>query len=109
MLKAVIFDMDGVISDTLLMHTEAESKTFLNHGIHITPAELIARYNAVPDTVMYQEIFSEIGEIHDEKKLAKEKLQRFKELAKEKLHEIPGAIKLIKRLKESNFLLGVAS
>ena len=40
MIKAIIFDMDGVISDTQKIHSALESEILNNHGIKITPEEI---------------------------------------------------------------------
>jgi HAD superfamily hydrolase (TIGR01509 family) len=40
MIRAVIFDMDGVIVDSEPMHIEAEKQTLLKYGVKITTEEL---------------------------------------------------------------------
>jgi len=108
-IKAIIFDMDGVISDTIGHHTSAESVVLSKYGIHYSPDEIIKKFNALPDHEFYKILFSEIGKEPDLEKLDKEKFIVFKKLADEKLIATPGAITLIYVLSKNNFLLGVAS
>jgi len=41
LLRAVIFDMDGVIVDTMDLHFEAEQEVLRAHGVHIEMTELL--------------------------------------------------------------------
>lgn len=109
MIKAVIFDMDGVISDSLSLHTHTESKVLARYDIYLTPEEILKRFNAVPDPVMYKQLFDEIGKKPNLEKLAEEKLVLFKEMAKKELRAIPGSIDFINDLSNKSFLLAVAS
>ena len=46
--RAVIFDMDGVLSDTERLHVEVESVLLARHGVTLTPDDL-ARYAGLRD------------------------------------------------------------
>lgn len=110
MIKAVIFDMDGVISDTLPLHTAAETRVFANYGIHVTSDQLLSEFNAVPDPVMYNALFARFKKKKpDLDKLADEKFAIFSELARDNIHAVPGVIDFIKQLKQQGYILGVAS
>jgi phosphoglycolate phosphatase-like HAD superfamily hydrolase len=50
--KAVIFDMDGVVSDTQKFHVEIESKLLKDFGIEMAPGEITKRYAGVPDKLV---------------------------------------------------------
>lgn len=47
MIKAIIFDMDGVISDTQKLHSRVESELLSRFDINITPEEITQRYSGV--------------------------------------------------------------
>lgn len=47
MIKGVIFDMDGVISDTQKLHSKVESELLDRYGIKITPDEITSRYSGI--------------------------------------------------------------
>ncbi|HEY7770159.1 hypothetical protein [Longimicrobium sp.] len=48
-MDAVIFDMDGVISDTQRLHSEVESELLRGWGIEIDPDDLTRRYAGIAD------------------------------------------------------------
>ncbi len=117
MIKAVIFDMDGVISDTLSLHAESESKVLLKYGIKMPPEEIIQKFNAVPDKQMFQKVFKMFNKVFEKNnkeldfhKIEDEKWQTFKELTKiGGIKIIPGSLKFIDLLLSNNFILGLAS
>ncbi|MBU1000032.1 HAD family phosphatase [Patescibacteria group bacterium] len=109
MINAIIFDMDGVISDTLSIHCEAESKVLLRYGIQISPQEILSEFNAVPDRVMFKTLFKRFNCSFDLQKVEDEKWELFQELAKDKIQTIPGSLKFINILKKNGFILGLAS
>lgn len=109
MIKAVIFDMDGVISDTLPIHSEAESKVLLRYGIHISPQEILQEFNAVPDNVMFGTIFQRFNTKVNLPNVEEEKWQLFQELAKDRIVPIPGSLEFIDILSKNKFNLGLAS
>lgn len=108
-IKAIIFDMDGVISDTLFHHTQSESKVLKKFGIHMTPKEIGEKFNAVPDDIMFKQLFKKHNKHFDYHDVADKKLSIFKNLVKERLSPIPGSLELISRLHREEYFLGVAS
>lgn len=63
MIRAVIFDMDGVISDTQTIYSEVESGVLARYGIAISPDEITKKYAGVSDHQMFGELLdnSETG------------------------------------------------
>ena len=57
-IKAVIFDMDGVISDTQKLHSHTESIILRGYGIEMSPDEVTRRFAGVSDSEIFYEIFS---------------------------------------------------
>ena len=47
MVKAIIFDMDGVISDTQKIHSKVESSLLGDYGIKISLDEITMKYSGV--------------------------------------------------------------
>ena len=47
MIKGIIFDMDGVISDTQKLHSRSESELLARFGVNITPQEITKRYSGI--------------------------------------------------------------
>jgi beta-phosphoglucomutase-like phosphatase (HAD superfamily) len=56
-IKAVIFDMDGVISDTEVIHTGIDSMILADHGIDLMPQILSARYSGMDAKIKFEKIF----------------------------------------------------
>lgn len=109
MIKAVIFDMDGVISDTLPLHSNAESETLLKYGIHMTPKEMEEEFNAAPDKVMFETIFKRSGKKLNYYQIRKEKWENFEKLSKQGIKPVKGSLELINQLLKNGFILAIAS
>jgi len=108
-MKAVIFDMDGVVSDTQKYQAETESKLLSKYGINISPDEITAKYAGVSDREWFKEMFARAGQPVDIKKIVEEKRKMVFEIAAGHIQPIEGSLTLIKKLKENGFPLAVAS
>ena len=58
MIKAIIFDMDGVISDTQKLHSKVESDILSRFGINITPDEITFKYAGVKTREFFNELLT---------------------------------------------------
>ena len=47
MIKGIIFDMDGIISDTQKLHSKVACELLDRFGIEITPKEITKKYSGV--------------------------------------------------------------
>ncbi len=107
--KSLIFDMDGVITDTMGYHCRAWKTIFGRYGIHVTKADVYKREGQKGiDSV--REIFTEYHVAHTEAlshQILKEKEELFKSIFKSRF--IPGSRLLIRRLKREGFLLGLVT
>lgn len=107
--KAVIFDMDGVITDTMGYHCRAWKEIFARHGIHVSRTDIYKREGQKGiDSV--RELFAEYGKPRNEDlshRLLKEKETLFKAIFKPRF--IPGSRLLVRRLKRQGFLLGLVT
>ncbi len=106
---AVIFDMDGVISDTQQINSELEAICLKEHGIEIDDEELTRNYAGIPERDCAEMIFSAYGKEVDLDKFVKNKLTKLTEFSRGKILAVEGALELINKLKENNFKLAVAS
>lgn len=109
MIEAVIYDMDGVISDTLPIHTGAESKVLLRYGIRVSPQEIIKEFNGIPERVTFETLFKRFNRKLDLQQVQNEKWQLFQKLAKDGIPAIPGSLESIDTLLANKFTLGLAS
>jgi HAD superfamily hydrolase (TIGR01509 family) len=109
-IKAVIFDMDGVISDTEIIQSEATSLILAEKGIIIAPQEISARYAGISAKITLKEIFrGHKKENIDIDKLVEEKLKRTYVLAENNVKAIEGTVEFINKLIENGLSLAVGS
>lgn len=109
MIKAVIFDMDGVISNTLPIQSGAESKVLLKFGIKMSANQLTREFNGIPDKPTFEIIFSRFNKKLDYEQVEREKWKVFQNLAKNNIKPIAGSLELINDLLKKGLVLAVAS
>jgi HAD superfamily hydrolase (TIGR01509 family) len=109
MIKGIIFDMDGVISDTQKLHSKVEVELLSRYGIKITPSEITAKYSGVRTKDFFDDLLKEQNQEYDLDLLMDEKWSQMKKYASESVHAIDGSIDLIRKLHDANYPLAVAS
>jgi len=108
MIKAVIFDMDGVIVDSSHIHIEAEKQTMLKYGIRISCKEL-QKYTGMTAKFMFTDLIKKYKLNTTFEKIFNEKEKILFRLLEEGTRPTKGVVELIKKLKEENIKLGIAS
>jgi len=94
MIEAVIFDMDGVVIDSGLIHNTAEQKILKSIGIDLTFEE-IRKYAGQASTVWFKKVLSEHNKIADLKELENKKFEIVYAELKKNIPVVPGALELI--------------
>ena len=109
MLKAVIFDLDGVIADTEILHAQTSSELLQEFGIFIPPRQLSAKYAGTSDEFMFRDLFSEHRISADPIATARRRWQKLYVLLDGNIQPMPGVVGLIQELKQHGIKIGVAS
>lgn len=109
-LKAVIFDMDGVLLDSESLHYLAIDGVVSSRG-GIYSVELLYKYCGVPEREIWPSLIKDTGLIGAEPtELMEEHWRRYRALLEEHGYpEFPGTRDFLTRLRERGLLLAVAS
>jgi beta-phosphoglucomutase len=111
-LKAVIFDFDGVISDSEPCHFAAYNKILGDFGIQISKQEYYAEYLGFTDYELLKDIEkrykTDFNGISIEQ-LVEQKAEIFQELIRQTDHLIDGVTELIWELKKNNIKVAINS
>ncbi len=107
-LEAVLWDLDGVIADTGLYHCRAWQDVFHKRGVNFTDDDFKCHFGQGNDTI----IRSALGGSISPKELdiiASEKEENYRRRVAQNIKPLPGAIELIRALKEYNIKEAIAS
>jgi beta-phosphoglucomutase len=101
MLKAVIFDFDGIIVDTEPLHYRAFQETLIPLGMGYTWDDYVTYYMGFDDREAFAEVYKANGRVLNEEELV-ELINRkgaiFEEIIAVGIKPYPGAVELIKAL-----------
>ena len=109
-IKAVIFDMDGVISDTQIIHSQTESELLKSYGIEMHPDEITRKYAGVSNKEMFPEIFDNAHkEMPPLELLVEKKWRIIEDLVRGNVKEINGTREFIDSCRAHGIPLAVGS
>jgi len=112
LLKAIIFDFDGVISDSELLHWQSFNEVLADFGIKLARQEYFDRYLGFTDTELIEKVFAEKG-IQSEPDSIKDLIARkgvvFGHLARRSGHIISGVRETVEMLRQNGLLLAICS
>ncbi len=106
--EAVIWDLDGVIADTGIYHCRAWQEVFSKRGVSFTEEDFKSRFGKRNDTI----IRSVLGESISPEELdiiAREKEETIRRLIAGNIKPLPGAIELLRSLKQHSLKMAIAS
>ncbi|MRR55307.1 MAG: HAD family phosphatase [Deltaproteobacteria bacterium] len=111
MLKAVIFDFDGIIVDTEPIHFQAFQSILQPLGLGYSWDEYLEKYIGFDDRDAFREAFSSTGNILDDVMLGdliNRKAEFFERIVRQGVQPYPGVLDLVKAL-SGNLPLGLCS
>jgi HAD superfamily hydrolase (TIGR01509 family) len=112
MLRAIIFDFDGVISDSEILHLEAFNEVLFKYGIEITREDYYREYLGLTDVDCFKALAAEGGlkvENHEIGNLVKDKNEIFEEKVRTDSRIIEGVRGFLDMLKGNNIRMAICS
>lgn len=112
MLRAVIFDFDGVITDSEILHFRAFNQVLAQYGIELTKQEYYKTYLGFNDADCYKVLIHQGLLKTDQQQienLIEQKKQIFKRLAQSEGRMIDGVGDFLKVLEQNNILMAICS
>jgi len=109
--RAILFDLDGVITDTMEFHYEAFHTAFKRLGIDVTPRDIYTR-EGMPSMKLGKELIEEYGVRASEEELRRtveEKRELYREIASGKIKAYPGVPETLAMLRENGVKLGLVT
>jgi beta-phosphoglucomutase family hydrolase len=106
--KTILWDMDGVISDSYSLHFAAWQDTFAKRGIEFTKQDFTGLFGTRNDFIIGSIMGRELPE-KDIKIMVQEKEEAFRRKAIGRIKPFPGVVRLLDALKKGNFGLGLVS
>lgn len=109
---AVIFDLDGVISNTQIVHAAVESEILADIGIIMSADEITERYAGSSDDEMYKDIYKNYPgntPYPPVAEMVERKWHRTHQRAIGAITAMPHAIELIQQVAQGDYKIAVAS
>jgi beta-phosphoglucomutase family hydrolase len=106
--RTILWDMDGVISDSYSFHFAAWQETFARRSIKFTKEDFTKLFGTRNDFIIGTIMGREFPE-RDVKIMVQEKEETFRQKATGNIKPFPGLVRLLNALKKGNFKLGLVS
>ncbi len=112
MLRAVIFDFDGVITDSEILHLRAFNQALAQHNMEITKEDYYKDYLGLTDLDLLNLLVNESlleADAREIANLAEQKKLAFEKLAKAEGSIIEGVRDFLQMLKQNNIPMAICS
>jgi beta-phosphoglucomutase len=107
-LETVLWDLDGVIADTGTYHCRAWQHIFRKRGVDFTEEHFMSHFGQRNDTIIRDTVGYDIPQ-EELDIIASEKEETYRRLVAGNIKSLPGAVELIKSLKEYGIKSAIAS
>lgn len=106
--RAVIWDMDGVIADTAPYHFKAWQYVFQKKGVDFTENDFRRKFGQRNDTIIRATLGENISQSETDA-IANDKEENYRQRVRQHIKPLPGAVELLRALKEYGFSVALAS
>jgi beta-phosphoglucomutase family hydrolase len=106
--EAALWDLDGVIADTGIYHYRAWQDVLSKKGVNFTQEDFIRHFGQRHDTII-QDILGRSISPKESDIIANEKQINYRQRISENIKSFPGAIELIKSLRQHGIKIAIAS
>lgn len=107
-IRAVLFDMDGTLVDSIPFHQEAWLRFLGNHGIHLRPEDFHAQnHGAIHE--MIGRFFPHIKSLEKRAELGEEKEITYRNIYRPYLEEVPGLSPFLRELQNQDISIHLAT
>jgi len=106
--KTVLWDMDGVISDSYSLHFAAWQEIFARRSVEFTNEDFAGLFGSRNDSIIGS-VMGKQPPGRNVKSMVREKEEAFRRRATGRIKPFPGVIPLLNALKKGNFKLGLVS
>ncbi len=106
--KAIIWDMDGVIADTAPYHFKAWQQVFQKRGVEFTKEDFKRKFGQRNDIIIRETLGEDMPQ-DEVDAIVTEKEIDFRNRVRQRIKSFPGAINLIKLLADHGFKIALAS
>lgn len=107
-LEAVLWDLDGVIADTGAYHYRAWVDVFGKRGVNFTEKEFMSYFGRRHDTII-QSALGESLSPEEFEAITSEKQANYRRRVADNIRPLPGAIELLRSLKQQGIKMAIAS
>jgi len=107
-LEAVLWDLDGVIADTGPYHCRAWQDVFGKRGVNFTEDDFMRHFGQRNDTIILSTLGGSISP-EEFDTIAAEKEENYRRRVAGNIKPLPGAIELIRALREHGLKVAIAS
>ena len=112
MLRAVIFDFDGVITDSEILHLEAFNRVLAQHDVEITVDDYYKDYLGLTDVECFKALADEGRlkvETQEIENFVKQKNEIFEETLKADSRIIEGVVDFLEMLRQNSVRMAICS
>ena len=107
--RGVVFDLDGTLTDNMACHAEAFAIFLDRHGLPPLTMEMRRRIDGKRNAEIFPILFGRDVSAAETRQFEDEKEGAYRELSRDRLQPIAGAIRLLERLEQKGISVAVAT